>query len=110
MSIETFRNTPRSEDESNANPITPGSFSVSTEMMQDAVRAIGVAAGDGVNQEALFANPFKDGREEALVIRTAPQGQLTYLERTESSDTGWLQQPISGIPQVRGPGRDTPLG
>jgi hypothetical protein len=46
----------------------PGSFSVSTRLMQDAVPAQGVSVGSGTNQEALFANPFKDGREEALII------------------------------------------
>ncbi|MEV8434916.1 hypothetical protein [Streptomyces chartreusis] len=69
---------------------------MTTQMMQDAVRAIGVAAGDGINQEALFANPFKEGREEALVI--TPEGKLTYLQRTESSGTGWEQQDVNGAP------------
>ncbi|MFG2603463.1 hypothetical protein ACGFT2_07930 [Streptomyces sp. NPDC048514] len=98
MSIETFRRHPSAADEDTAAPITPGSFSVTTQMMQDAVRAIGVSAGDGINQEALFANPFKQGREEALVI--TPAGRLTYLQRTESSDTGWAQQDVEGTPLV----------
>ncbi|MFD9981629.1 hypothetical protein ACFWZJ_14775 [Streptomyces massasporeus] len=67
-------------------------------MMQDAVRAVGVSAGDGINQEALFANPFKQGREEALVV--TPTGKLTYLQRTESSGTGWEQQDVEGVPPV----------
>ncbi|MFG1663897.1 hypothetical protein [Streptomyces sp. Y7] len=98
MGIETFRRYPSVADETTAAPITPGSFSVTTQMMQDAVRAIGVSVGDGINQEALFANPFKEGREEALVI--TPAGKLTYLQRTESSDTGWEQQEVADAPLV----------
>ena len=71
-------------------PAVAGSFRVGTQMMQDAVSASGVSVGAGLyNQEALFANPFKDGREEALVINL--DNQLTYLERTDASGTGWIQ-------------------
>lgn len=61
--------------------------------MQDAVQATGVSVGSGArNQEALFANPFKDSQEEALVIDAG--NRLTYLERTDASDTGWLQEQV----------------
>ncbi|MFJ4561600.1 hypothetical protein ACIP4Q_36760 [Streptomyces massasporeus] len=98
MGIETFRNNVRATD-ADAAPVTPGSFSVTTEMMQDAVRAHGVSVGEGdYNQEFLFGNPFKDGREEALIINAG--GQLTYLERTESSETGWTQGEVSAVPKL----------
>ncbi|MEU6085175.1 hypothetical protein [Streptomyces sp. NPDC047108] len=96
MGIETFlRNPSRSDDEPAVDPglQEPGSFSLSTQLMQDAVPAEGVEVGDGsYNQEALFSNPFKEGREEALVVNR--KGQITYLERTDSSVTGWLQEPV----------------
>ncbi|MCM2422823.1 hypothetical protein [Streptomyces sp. RKAG293] len=100
MSIDTFLRKPRSGDEpvAGANVQGPGSFSVSTQLMQDAVPAVGVSVGDGRNQEALFANPFKSGREEALVVNR--QGQLTYLERTDTSSTGWVQEPVTQAPPV----------
>ncbi|MFI6603913.1 putative Ig domain-containing protein [Nonomuraea sp. NPDC050536] len=73
---------------------TPKSFKVGVQLMQDAVPADAVSVGTGAyNQEALFANPFKQAREEALVIDQA--GKLTYLERTEASDTGWEQAAVS---------------
>lgn len=68
----------------------PKSFKVGVQLMQDAVPAAAVSVGTGAyNQEALFANPFKQAREEALVINK--ENKLTYLERTEASDTGWDQ-------------------
>jgi hypothetical protein len=71
----------------------PGSFRVSTLLMQDALPADAVSVGSGLrNQEALFSNPFKEAREEALVIDAA--NKLTYLCRSDASDTGWLQQPV----------------
>ncbi|NUR58396.1 MAG: hypothetical protein HOV87_06845 [Catenulispora sp.] len=74
--------------------IRPASLSVSTQLMQDAVPADGVSVGNWEwNQEALFANPFKDGREEALVLDV--EGRLTYLERTDESSTGWRQAPVA---------------
>ncbi|MGW7433959.1 hypothetical protein ACWGIN_31015 [Streptomyces sp. NPDC054861] len=100
MSIETFRS--RSNEPqmtSDVTPVIPGSFSVTSQMMQDAVRATGVSVGEGDhNQESLFSNPFKDGRDEALVIN---QGKaLTYLERTDTSDTGWVQGTVEGVPAL----------
>ncbi len=74
-----------------AAPPGPGSFRVATQLMQDALPADAVSVGGGAfNQEALFANPFKEAREEALVIDS--DNKLTYLERTDSSETGWRQQ------------------
>ncbi|MER7828392.1 Ig domain-containing protein [Streptomyces sp. NPDC096097] len=100
MGVETFLRNPQTSYGSVevTSAQQPGSFSVSTQLMQDAVPAQGVLVGDGRNQEALFANPFKSGREEALVIKR--QGQLTYLERTESSSTGWVQGLVEGTPAV----------
>lgn len=74
---------------------TPGSFRVSTQLMQDVLPADEVSVGSGANQEALFSNPFKEAREEALVINSA--GLLTYLERTSSSDTGWRQAEVATV-------------
>ncbi|MBR7837060.1 hypothetical protein KDL01_27535 [Actinospica durhamensis] len=66
---------------------------MSTMLMQDAVTDAGVSVGDGLyNQEAVFANPFKAMREEALVVNL--HGVLTYLERTDTSETGWLQTEV----------------
>jgi hypothetical protein len=74
-------------------PVVPGSFRVGTQLMQDAVTAEGVSVGEGrYNQEALFANPFKDGREEALIINIG--NELTYLARTDDPGTGWAQAPV----------------
>jgi hypothetical protein len=99
MGVETFVRGPRAANEDvviDSSLRGPGSFSVSTQLMQDAVPAVGVSVGSGpYNQEALFANPFKDGREEALVINA--QDQLTYLQRSEASDTGWVQEPVPGV-------------
>ncbi|MFG3283231.1 hypothetical protein [Streptomyces sp. NPDC048111] len=99
MSVATFLNRPVSLSDGPADPtidpslLTPGSFTVSAQLLQDAVAANGVSVGDGAyNQEALFANPFKDGREEALVI---DEGNfLTYLQRTDTSDTGWAKSQV----------------
>lgn len=80
-------------DDPPAAPPTPGAFRVSTMLMQDAVADAGVSVGEGpVNQEAVFSNRFKAGREEALVI--ARDGSLTYLERTDTTDTGWHQRTL----------------
>ena len=84
-------------DPAAATPPRPGSFRLGVKLMQDAVQAVGVSVGGGSgggnrNQEALFANPFKETREEALVINGS--NILTYLERTDSSDTGWRQQAV----------------
>ncbi|GGV30951.1 hypothetical protein GCM10010260_84110 [Streptomyces filipinensis] len=95
MGIETFRNGgPISDQKVTLDPHLedPASFSVTTQMMQDAVQAQGVSVADGSNKEALFANPFKKTREEALVLDV--KNQLTYLERTDASGTGWVQNPV----------------
>ncbi|MFB7176895.1 hypothetical protein ACFCYI_04210 [Streptomyces sp. NPDC056257] len=99
MGIETFRSTSLKANEERVTPVVPGSFSVVTQMMQDAVRADGVSVGEGdYNQESLFSNPFKGGRDEALVINAG--GRLTYLERTDTSDTGWVQGTLDWAPQL----------
>lgn len=99
MTIDTLpSNSHVPGDEPSVAPGTfsPGSFSVATQLMQDAIRARGVSVrADPWNQEALFANPFKDSREEALIINL--EGHLTYLARHEETDTGWLQEPVSGV-------------
>ena len=76
----------------------PGSASVSCLLMEDAVAAdaVKVASSNGgvlTGRVALFANPFLDGKEEALAVDD--KGFLTYLQRTESS-TGWAQRPVTG--------------
>ncbi|NUP47415.1 MAG: hypothetical protein HOW97_08880 [Catenulispora sp.] len=71
---------------------TPGSFRVSTQLMQDVLPADEVSVGTGPNQEALFSNPFKETREEALVLNSS--GLLTYLQRTGDSVTGWQQTEV----------------
>ena len=70
----------------------PGSFQVGTALMQDAVPASAVAIGDGSGKVALFANWFKEGREESLIIRQ--DKVLTYLRRSGASATGWEQKPL----------------
>src|SRR5690348_4388729 len=77
---------------------TPGSFQVSTLLMEDAVpaRTVLVHPGQG-RYEALFANPFLEGAEEALVIDT--DSSLTYLRRSGKSDTGWEQTPVAKAPK-----------
>ncbi|MEU8975616.1 hypothetical protein AB0D11_41540 [Streptomyces monashensis] len=97
MGIETFRSSVPTSDGGNVtldpHLEDPASFSVTTQMMQDAVQAQGVSVADGSNKEALFANPFKKSREEALVLN--PGNELTYLERTDASGTGWIQNTVS---------------
>lgn len=63
----------------------------SSTLMQDVMSSgeISVDAGSP-SAVALFANPFKDGQVEALVIDAG--GRLTYLRR---GDSGWTQIPIS---------------
>jgi hypothetical protein len=67
--------------------------------MQDAVAADvvsvapGPVAGSLAGTVALFANPFLDGKEEALAVDNL--GQLTYLQRRGTS-TGWQQSPVTG--------------
>ncbi|OLE28279.1 MAG: hypothetical protein AUG49_02875 [Catenulispora sp. 13_1_20CM_3_70_7] len=69
----------------------PGSAKVSCLLMEDAVAAGQVSVGSGDGKVALFANPFLDGKEEALVVTGS--GALTYLRRT-GSETGWEQSPV----------------
>jgi Putative Ig domain len=69
----------------------PGSTTVSCLLMQDAVAADEVSLGSGSGAVALFANPFLDGKEEALIVNE--KGHLTYLRRT-ASETGWLQSTL----------------
>ncbi|MFG2794963.1 hypothetical protein [Streptomyces sp. NPDC048419] len=90
MGIETFQNSSVQSNERDL--LTPGSFSVSTLLMEDAVPGGAVSAGSGRNQIALFSNPFKGGAEEALVINA--QRELTYLQRTNEGPTGWNQTEI----------------
>lgn len=71
----------------------PGSAEVSCLLMQDAVAADVVSVRSGGGTVALFANPFLDGKEEALVVDES--GELTYLRRT-GSQTGWEQSPVVG--------------
>src|ERR1700722_14479662 len=82
---------------SGADPISeqdqPGSFKTGVCLMQDAVQSGLVSQGYGAGRTALFANWFKEGREEALVINA--DSELTYLERSSSSETGWLQTPVA---------------
>ncbi|MFD5910582.1 hypothetical protein ACFWHL_17900 [Streptomyces massasporeus] len=93
MSIETFRSARFSSDEDGAKA-TPAAFRVSTQLMEDAVPADVVSVGTGDrNQEALFANPFKKGQEELVVLDS--DGFLTYLQRTDTSGTGWTQSKIA---------------
>ncbi|WP_131748904.1 hypothetical protein [Frankia sp. Cppng1_Ct_nod] len=72
----------------------PGSTQVSCLLMQDAVAAKVLSAAQGANpgiltgKVALFANPFLDGKEEALVVDT--NDRLTYLQRSPT-ETSWLQ-------------------
>ncbi|MGW3135002.1 hypothetical protein [Streptomyces sp. NPDC001139] len=95
MGIQTFSRTLTEGESVPMDPSLqqPGSFSVTTQLMQDAIQAQGVSVGSGRNQEALFANPFKDGREESLVLDV--HQQLTYLQRADSSETGWIQSPVA---------------
>ncbi|MEV6319397.1 Ig domain-containing protein [Streptomyces sp. NPDC051776] len=94
MGIETFlsvdrlpANTPTDQ------PLLPDSVQVTTQLMEDAVPADAVNVGTGdFNQEALYANPFREGEEEAVIVDT--DGDLTYLQRTELSPTGWDQKKI----------------
>ncbi|MCY1018161.1 Ig domain-containing protein [Pyxidicoccus sp. MSG2] len=71
----------------------PGSATVSCLLMQDAVAADELSIKDGHGTVALFANPFRGGKEEALIVDT--EGHLTYLERA-GSETGWRQLPVLG--------------
>lgn len=77
---------------------TPGSTKVSSLLMQDTVTAniVSVApslsVGTLTGKVALFANPYLDGKEEALVINT--DGELTYLRRADT-ETGWRQEAVT---------------
>jgi hypothetical protein len=66
-------------------------------LMEDAVPA-GVLSVDMTkkNQVAMFANPYKEGKEEALIINES--GKLTYLQHASDSATGWTQAEISAFP------------
>lgn len=68
---------------------TPAYLQFGTSLMEDLVPADVVDASDGENKVALFANPFAEGTEEALVIDSA--GYLTYVKRDLSLATGWTQ-------------------
>ncbi|MFJ8677599.1 Ig domain-containing protein [Streptomyces sp. NPDC093589] len=92
MGIETFRSA-RFPTETDASKATPAAIRVNTQLMEDAVPADVVSVGTGErNQEALFSNPFKKGQEELVVIDT--DSFLTYLQRTDTSGTGWTQSKI----------------
>jgi hypothetical protein len=80
---------------------TPDSFQVTTQLMEDAIPWGGLPVRSGRNQKALFANPFKEDAEEALLIGDG--GLLYYLHREENpaldrrGTTGWavdLVQPV----------------
>lgn len=77
---------------------TPGSTKVSSLLMEDTVAAGDVSIASGLRPgslrgtAALFANPFLDGKEEALAIDGA--GYLTYLQR-DAAETGWLQTDVT---------------
>lgn len=77
----------------------PGSTKVSCLLMQDALPAAAVSIapasrpGTLAGKAALFANPYLDGKEEALVVDDS--GHLTYLRRA-ATGTGWLQSPVTG--------------
>ncbi|MFC1413305.1 Ig domain-containing protein [Streptacidiphilus sp. N1-12] len=71
--------------------------------MQDALPTGGISVREGENQMALFANPFLDGKEEALVLNQS--GALTYVQRTASSASGWQQVSVdtsAGAPPLLG--------
>jgi hypothetical protein len=78
----------------------PGSTTVSCLLMQDAVATGKVSVGpsqrpgtlDGT--AALFANPYLDGKEEALVVNES--GHLAYLRRAVT-DTGWDQTELTDV-------------
>jgi hypothetical protein len=72
----------------------PASTTVKSLLMEDAVSAEAVSVRQGINQEAVFANPYLDGKEEALLIDDT--GHLSYLRRTALSDTGWQQEQVTG--------------
>ncbi|MET8753250.1 hypothetical protein ABZW32_24615 [Streptomyces sp. NPDC004667] len=69
----------------------PGSVVSSSLLMQDCLAPGGVDAAAGENRIALFANPFANGAEEALVI--SAEGVLTWLRRSENTGSGWEQTP-----------------
>ena len=76
------------------------STAASSVLMEDAISSdvISVRSGagrvGGQNQMALFANPFLEGKEEALAIDEA--GELTYLRRT-GDGTGWKQEKVPSL-------------
>lgn len=73
----------------------PGSTSVSCLLMQDVIAAEELKVAVGRGSVALFANPYRKGKEEALVVDS--KGRLTYLERAGAeADTGWRQTPVTG--------------
>lgn len=78
----------------------PASTQVKSILMQESVSADQVSVRKGVNQEAVFANPFLNGKEEALFVDDT--GHLQYLRRADT-ETGWLVEP------VRGGSKDDPL-
>lgn len=73
---------------------TPATATAKSLLMEDAVpgNVVSVRTG-GINQEALFANPFKAYQQEALIIDAS--NQLTYLSRSSTSATGWDQKVIA---------------
>jgi hypothetical protein len=72
----------------------PGSTRVSCSLMQDMVTAREVSVGGRSKPGSLagrvapFANPFPDGKEEALIVDG--KGKLTYLRRVPTV-TRWRQ-------------------
>lgn len=77
-------------------PTAPSSTAVRSMLMEEAVAADALAIGTAKkNQVALFANPFRNGQEEALIIDAG--GRLTYLQRSETSETGWTQEAVPVI-------------
>lgn len=69
----------------------PGSVEVSCLLMQDFEDVSGVSIAPGRGKVALFANPYREGKEEALIVDA--DGKLTYLHRADSG-TGWAQTPV----------------
>lgn len=82
---------------------SPGSMKVSSILMQDTVAAGAVSVAPGLRpgslagRTALFANPYLDGKEEALAVDGS--GNLTYLQR-DAAETGWLQTDVTADGKV----------
>jgi hypothetical protein len=92
MSLSTFLRDPAAP----ALPAVPGSFRVGTQLMQDTVSAAGLAVPHGAGKVALFANPFQQNREEALILD--PNGNVNYLQRSARTATGWDSTKVYAAP------------